>query len=73
MRYNVYLWLRLTSEAAEVMQPCEASSPAEAIQQVMVAYNVPYADYVWVAPDDLEQDCYEARHMRCPSARSAGH
>ncbi len=59
MRYRVYLWLGEASVAAEVLQDVQASSPNDALLQVMEQHAVSYVNCAWViSPDD---DTVDAR------------
>jgi hypothetical protein len=72
MCYRVYLWKEVTSKVPEVVQHVQAVNAPAALQAVMRAHRVPYADYVWVVPDNEDLPCYEGHHVCCPSARPAG-
>lgn len=63
--FHVYLWLRATSEAAEIFQTIEAESAAAALYVVMRRCDIPFADYAWVVPQDEAIACYEARSVCC--------
>jgi hypothetical protein len=72
MCYRVYLWKEVTSTVPEVVQQVQAVNAPAALQAVMHAHHVPYADYAWVVPDNEDLPCYEGHQVRCPSARPAG-
>jgi hypothetical protein len=73
MRYRVYLWLSVRSQAAEVMQEVQASNALAALQAVMRSNNIPYAFYAWIVPESEALPCVERYQVRCASARSSGH
>jgi hypothetical protein len=73
MRYRVYLWRSLTSQAAEVVQEVQASDAPAAVLAVMRSHNISYAFYAWIVPEDEALPCVERYQVRCASARSQGH
>lgn len=73
MRYHVYLWKSITSQAPEVVQEVQAADAEAALQQVMRANHVPYVSYAWVVPEDDDLPCVDRYRVRCPLARWDGH
>ncbi len=66
--YNVYLWLTLTSEAAEVVQTRRAWCADQAILRVMRDRGISYAHYAWVVPHNEKVPCTERFTVRCVGA-----
>ncbi len=57
MQYRVYLWLSDASIEAEVLHDVQASSPSEALMQVMEQRALQYVNCAWViSPDDETVD-----------------
>jgi hypothetical protein len=73
MRYRVYLWLSVRSQAAEVLQEVQAPDACAALHEVMYSNNIPYAFYAWMVPEREALPCVERYQVRCVSARSSGH
>jgi hypothetical protein len=73
MRYRVYLWKSITSQAPEVVQEVQEAFAEAALHQVMRAHHVPYASYVWVVPEDDGLPCVDRYRVHCPLARPDGH
>jgi hypothetical protein len=73
MRYRIYLWLKLSSHAAEIVQEVQASSAPATLQEVMRSLTIPYAYYGWVVPEREALPCVERYQVRCASARAHGH
>ena len=57
MLYDVYIWLRPTSEAAEIFQQVRATDAEDALQLVMQQCAIRSASYAWVVPEDETADC----------------
>ena len=51
VRYRVYLWLRRSSQAAEVVQEVQAVSADAAVQVMMRSHALSFVFYVWVVPE----------------------
>lgn len=64
--YNVYLWLTLASEEAEVFQTRRAWCADQAISRVMHDRGVSYAYYAWAVPHNEKIPCTERYAVRCP-------
>jgi hypothetical protein len=68
VRYRVYLWLRRSSQAADVVQEVQASTARTALDEVIRSQAIPHAFYAWVVPDDESLPCVERYQVRCASA-----
>jgi hypothetical protein len=69
MRYRVYLWLKRSSQAAEVVQEVQSSTAPAALREVMHFHIITSAYYAWVVPENEAFPCVERYQVRCASAR----
>lgn len=73
MIYTVYIWKRLTSEAAEIVKRVETPNAEAAVQEVLIEQHVSRAYYAWASPDDETVPAEDFYDMHCVMARRAGH
>jgi hypothetical protein len=69
VRYRVYLWLRRSSQAADVVQEVQALSASSAVQTVMRSNMLSFVFYAWVVPYDDALPCVECYQMRRASVQ----
>jgi len=62
---TVYVWISSRSQAAEVVASTSAAFPDTAIQNVMKAYQISFAHYVWVVPEGEDEPCVDRYGVTC--------